>query len=60
MNEIMLFLLLCALGALCYGFYFKCVDWFEKISRPMFTSLLILSILGFVYLMYVLVKPERF
>ena len=27
----MLFLLLCALGALCYGFYFKCVDWFEKI-----------------------------
>ena len=26
-----LFLLLCALGALCYGFYFKCVDWFEKI-----------------------------
>ncbi|WP_418192465.1 potassium-transporting ATPase subunit F [Alistipes sp.] len=26
----------------------------------MFTSLLILSILGFVYLMYVLVKPERF
>lgn len=31
MNEIMLFLLLCALGALCNGFYFKCVDWFEKI-----------------------------
>ena len=31
MNEIMLFLLLCALGALCYGFYFKRVDWFEKI-----------------------------
>ena len=31
MNEIVLFLLLCALGALCYGFYFKCVDWFEKI-----------------------------
>ena len=60
MNEIMLFLLLCALGALCYGFYFKCVDWFEKIRRPMFTSLLILSILGFVYLMYVLVKPEKF
>ena len=60
MNEIMQFLLLCALGALCYGFYFKCVDWFEKIWRPMFASLLILSILGFVYLMYVLVKPEKF
>ncbi|MBS4764603.1 K(+)-transporting ATPase subunit F [Alistipes sp. kh20] len=26
----------------------------------MFTSLLILSILGFVYLMYVLIKPEKF
>lgn len=31
MNEIVLFLLLCALGVLCYGFYLKCVDWFEKI-----------------------------
>ena len=31
MNEIVLFLLLGALGALCYGLYFKCVDWFEKI-----------------------------
>jgi hypothetical protein len=31
MNEIVLFLLLCTLGVLCYGFYFKCVDWFEKI-----------------------------
>ncbi|WP_147638786.1 MULTISPECIES: potassium-transporting ATPase subunit F [Alistipes] len=26
----------------------------------MFTGLLILSIVGFVYLMYVLVKPEKF
>ncbi|HJG73002.1 MULTISPECIES: potassium-transporting ATPase subunit F [Alistipes] len=26
----------------------------------MFTGLLILSIAGFVYLMYVLVKPEKF
>ena len=24
-------LLLCALGSLCYWFYSKCVDWFEKI-----------------------------
>ena len=31
MNAIVLFILLCALGALCYWFYFKCVDWFEKI-----------------------------
>ena len=31
MNGIVLFLALCALGALCYWFYYKCVDWFEKI-----------------------------
>lgn len=31
MNEVIMFLLLCALGVLCYWFYFKCVDWFEKI-----------------------------
>ena len=31
MNEIVLFLVLCALGSLCYWFYYKCVDWFEKI-----------------------------
>ena len=30
MNGFLLFLLL-ALGGLCYWFYFKCVDWFEKI-----------------------------
>ena len=60
MNAIVLFILLCALGALCYWFYFKCVDWFEKIYWKMFTGLLILSIIGFIYLMYVLVKPEKF
>ena len=60
MNAIVLFILLCALGALCYWFYFKCVDWFEKILWKMFTGLLILSIIGFIYLMYVLVKPEKF
>ena len=31
MNGIVLFLALCALVALCYWFYYKCVDWFEKI-----------------------------
>ena len=60
MNGIVLFLALCALGALCYWFYYKCVDWFEKIGWKMFTGLLILSVAGFVYLMYVLVKPEKF
>lgn len=31
MNEILMFVLLVALGVLCYWFYYKCVDWFEKI-----------------------------
>ena len=31
MNAIVLFILLCALGALCYWLYFICVDWFDKI-----------------------------
>ena len=31
MNGFLLFLLLLALGGLCSWFYFKCVDWFEKI-----------------------------
>ncbi len=31
MNAILMFLILVALGALCYWFYYKCVDWFEKI-----------------------------
>lgn len=31
MNAIVLFFLLCAFGSLCYLFFYKCVDWFEKI-----------------------------
>lgn len=31
MNGILMFVTMFALGALCYWFYFKCVDWFEKI-----------------------------
>ncbi len=31
MNEIMMFLTVAALGVLCFWFYYKCVDWFEKI-----------------------------
>lgn len=31
MNEIIQIVLLSVLGVLCYRFYFKCVDWFEKI-----------------------------
>ncbi|EHB92898.1 hypothetical protein HMPREF9450_00611 [Alistipes indistinctus YIT 12060] len=31
MNGLLMFLLLCGLGALCYWFFFKCVDWFGKI-----------------------------
>ena len=32
----------------------------RKNLKKMFTGLLILSIAGFIYLMYVLVKPEKF
>ena len=60
MNTMILCILLCALGVLCYWLYFKCVDWFEKIWTIMFIGLLILSIIVFIYLMYVLVKPEKF
>ena len=31
MDGILLFLAMLTLGALCYWFYYKCVDWFEKI-----------------------------
>lgn len=29
--EILSFVFLCAVGALMYWFFFKCVNWFEKI-----------------------------
>lgn len=31
MNPLLMFILLIALGGLCYLFFFKCVDWFGKI-----------------------------
>lgn len=31
METTMSFLFLLAVGLLCYGFFFKCVDWFEVI-----------------------------
>ena len=31
MNEVLMFVLLAALGRLCYWLYFACVKWFEKI-----------------------------
>lgn len=31
MNELLMIVVLSALGALCYLFFFKCVEWFEKI-----------------------------
>lgn len=30
-NEIVSITSLCGVGSLCYWFFFKCVDWFEKI-----------------------------
>ena len=32
-NEIVSLIFVCGVGSLCYWFFFKCVDWFEKISR---------------------------
>ncbi len=29
--EVLSFLFLCAVGALMYWFFFKCIDWFERI-----------------------------
>ena len=29
--EVLSFLFLCAVGALMYWFFFKCIDWFECI-----------------------------
>ena len=60
MNTMILCILLCALGVLCYWLYFKCVDLGGSRYIKKFTGLLILSIIGFIYLMYVLVKPEKF
>ncbi|SUE34942.1 Uncharacterised protein [Rikenella microfusus] len=31
MNPLLLFLILCAAGGLCYWFFYKCVGWFDKI-----------------------------
>lgn len=31
MEDTLSFLFLCAIGVACYWFFFKCVDWFEKI-----------------------------
>ena len=31
MEDTLSFLFLCATGVACYWFFFKCVDWFEKI-----------------------------
>lgn len=31
MNGILMLLAMLALVALCYWFFYKCVDWFEKI-----------------------------
>ncbi len=31
MDEIWWFVMLVAVGCLCYALYFKCIKWFEKI-----------------------------
>ena len=60
MNAIVLFILLCALGRCATGSISNVWIGSKKSEGKMFTGLLILSIVGFIYLMYVLVKPEKF
>lgn len=50
----------CAPSGRCVTGFIRNVWIGLKNLMKMFTGLLILSIVGFVYLMYVLVKPERF
>ena len=51
-------------GFACFWLFWKCVDWFEKILRGgekiMYTVLFVLGVAVFGYLMYVLVRPEKF
>ena len=58
MNEVLMFVLLAALGSSAIGSII-CVKWFEKNLRrkSMFAGLLVLSLMIFIYLMYVL-KPR--
>ena len=53
------------IGIGCFWLFGKCIDWFEnskskKEERFMYTVLFIVSLIMFGYLMYVLVKPEKF
>jgi K+-transporting ATPase KdpF subunit len=45
---------------ICFWLFFKSVDWFEKFKIMVNTLLLIISVAVFIYLCYVLVKPENF
>ena len=50
-------------GLFAFWLFWKCVDWFEKIlegERIMYTALFVLGIAVFGYLIYVLVRPEKF
>ena len=64
--EITLSFVFCLLsGFACFWLFWKCVDWFEKIKKRkgeliMYTALFVLGIAIFGYLMYVLIRPEKF
>ena len=56
-------IVICLLSGIgCYCLLFNCIDWFEKIKEVeiMYTALFIIGLIAFAYLMYVLVKPEKF
>ncbi len=64
MMESLLGFIFCLLsGIFCFWLFFKCVDWFEKnlkLCLSMYTLLFVISLIVFGYLMYVLIKPEKF
>ena len=55
----------CTLSGIAFVFiFFKCIDWFEdpkrKEKQVMYTTLFVVSLIMFGYMMYVLIKPEKF
>ena len=52
---------ICMLSGLgCFWLFFKCIDLKKEEVEIMYTTLFIISLVAFAYLMYVLIKPEKF
>ena len=62
MNPLLMIPLLTATGLASFWLFYKSVDFFDNILLPraMMLALFALSLAVFGYLVYVLLKPERF